>query len=262
MNLWRIVLLALWSCVLGEPEGSHYYHNKKFYFSSEIKIWTEAKDACAQMQGSLFVPKQNHQTQFVMDILEVSGSEAFWWTGVNDRSQESRYVDTFDREITYTNWFPGHPPDEYNEQPTKGEVYQDCVELRRAFSNKDSNGPIDVGQYYWNDVTCDATDRHYICEITLCGFGPVPEVECSDEMNSAYGCAIDNHMLHTSTETLDTLPGETQMTCFMRCLSHVSCQSVNFDSSALSCQLISVRAESLAELISAQTSVYLSTNLC
>ncbi|ELU14374.1 hypothetical protein CAPTEDRAFT_204299 [Capitella teleta] len=258
MSLRRIVLLAFLSSV----SGSHYYHNIAFHFSSEIKNWTEAKDACVQMQGSLFVPKQDERTQFVMGILEVSGSEAFWWTGVNDRSEESRYVDTFDREITYTNWFPGHPPDEYNKQPTKGEVSQDCVELRRVFSNRHTTGPTDVGQFYWNDVTCDTTDRHYICEIIICGFGPVPEVECSDEMNSAYGCAIDNHMLPTSTEIMYITSEETQMTCAMRCLSQIGCHSANYDSSELSCQLISVRAENLSELILAQQYVYLSTNLC
>ncbi|ELT89934.1 hypothetical protein CAPTEDRAFT_188690 [Capitella teleta] len=190
-----------------------------------------------------------------------------------------------ERKLRFSQLFAceGFPPDGYNAQPTVGDQTQDCVELRNTFYDSRIKGYSNAGRHYWNDATCSA-DKNFICKVkriengkpvfcpalmdqynvgAVSGFKGVPGVALSDDARSAYGCIIKRHEFSTTTEmVLKTVVGGTQVGCFMRCLSHVSCESANYDSSAHSCQLISVSAESLSELISAQESVYLSTDLC
>lgn len=54
----------------------------------------------------------------------------------------------------------------HNAQPTAGETSQDCVQLRREFTDGNSN-VADVGKFYWNDAVCSGlgTECYYICKI-------------------------------------------------------------------------------------------------
>lgn len=55
----------------------------------------------------------------------------------------------------------------HNAQPTASETTQDCVQLRRDFSEYYYGTLTEAGRFYWNDAQCSGygTDNNYICKI-------------------------------------------------------------------------------------------------
>ena len=66
------------------------------------------------------------------------------YIGLNDRSQEGKYVWNNGQEACYTNWMSGEPNDHNGAE--------DCVEALKI-----------NGKYVWNDIPCN-WHRYYVCE--------------------------------------------------------------------------------------------------
>ena len=144
---------------------------------SELKTWTEARDACHKLGGSLAsahtrtADTRLHRYLLRQSLLETGNSSTysygsyytpvFYWIGGNDIEVEGVYkwdALSTDAELTfppthapalsYSNWKKGEP----NDTPGwyEGTDTEDCVEM-----------DLDTGQ--WNDRTC-SQPQPYVCE--------------------------------------------------------------------------------------------------
>ena len=144
---------------------------------NELKMWTEARDACHLLGGSLAsahtrtADTRLHRYLLRQSLLETGNSSTYsygsydtpvaYWIGGNDIEVEGVYkwdALTTDAELTfppthapalsYSNWKKGEP----NDTPGwyEGTDTEDCVEI-----------DLDTGQ--WNDRTC-GQPQPYVCE--------------------------------------------------------------------------------------------------
>ncbi|KAJ8308591.1 hypothetical protein KUTeg_013465, partial [Tegillarca granosa] len=86
----------------------------------------------------------NFQHSSITSIISVTAGDAFW-IDANDFEQENVWVDYQGNALTYTNWGPHQPNNQYGTES--------CVVIRRDFNFN----------YKWSDNHCDE-EFYYICE--------------------------------------------------------------------------------------------------
>jgi len=130
----RAYFVALWlNCKRGEGEYEIVdWGDQRFCFWHTQCSWENALDFCESMGGSLAVPTDGAEQNFLV-------SEAFglladdWWTGANDIEDEGVWTDPNGVELTYLPWAPDQP---------NGNETQNCVVIDQNLGG------------FWNDKHC------------------------------------------------------------------------------------------------------------
>eukprot|EP00117_Sycon_ciliatum_P008894 scpid15029/ scgid11407/ Macrophage mannose receptor 1; C-type lectin domain family 13 member D; C-type lectin domain family 13 member D-like; Macrophage mannose receptor 1-like protein 1 len=127
------------------PNGAVYCY-KLVDTSSKRRSWTSARTACTS-SGKGFDLVSIHDHYEAAHVLQmVSKSTAYYfWTGLNDQSQEGGYVWSDGTPTDYVYWSNG--------QPNRYQGSQDCTMFYR-------------GSGRWNDNRCSYRSA-YICKYTL-----------------------------------------------------------------------------------------------
>nr|XP_004610536.1 unnamed protein product [Sorex araneus] len=126
-----------WSCcpMNWKPFGSNCY-----FFTSEIKNWTDSEKHCAGMQAHLLVVDSKEERDFINK--NVIKKHAYYF-GLSDlQNGHWEWVDETPYNHSATFWHPGEPNFDY----------EHCVVLE--FREK----------WGWNDISCNKS-QHSICEM-------------------------------------------------------------------------------------------------
>ncbi|XP_053376815.1 CD209 antigen-like protein D [Mercenaria mercenaria] len=123
-----------------------------YFFSPDIKSWTNSLAACGEIGGNLVEVNDVTENNFLLSKILPYNTEH--WIGLTDKEGNDTYVWISSGQIpTFTFWVD-HEPSHQWKMPENVFV-ENCV----FYSNKDND-------YMWNDYSCEA-ERHYICERTL-----------------------------------------------------------------------------------------------
>ncbi|XP_022341256.2 low affinity immunoglobulin epsilon Fc receptor-like [Crassostrea virginica] len=147
------------------PEHIHPAPNVKAYNGHcyefqlmQIVYWNRAEDDCNRKGGHLVEINSRGEQDFILSTLSFLrfGGDGVW-IGLNDVQQEGRYLWTTGDTLSYSNWGPGQPNNNYGKRRfILGHVEEDCVVMLYR----------DWG--HWNDVTCEAHFINpYICEYSI-----------------------------------------------------------------------------------------------
>ncbi|KAJ8321571.1 hypothetical protein KUTeg_000877 [Tegillarca granosa] len=138
-----LVGLVYGACPSGwEADGS-----KCYLISRDNETMPAALTICRFLQARLATVENKHVQDFLVKKLEepkYSAGDAFW-IDANDFEQENVWVDYQGNALTYTNWGPHQPNNQYGTES--------CVVIRRDFNFN----------YKWSDNHCDE-EFYYICE--------------------------------------------------------------------------------------------------
>jgi len=118
------------------------YGGKQYYFWHSICSWDDALNHCKYLGGTLAVPTNELEQNFVANKAnEILVNN--WWTGANDIGHEGTWTTPDNISLTYLPWGTGQPD---------GDNTQNCVAL-----DKDLN-------WLWNDLACS---EYYtsVCEL-------------------------------------------------------------------------------------------------
>jgi len=85
------------------------YNGHSYYRSTGSMTWTDAKQACINMNGHLVTIANASEQSFVFNTWP-SG-----WIGFTDESVEGTFVWVTGEPVNYTNWNPGEPNNAGNE---------------------------------------------------------------------------------------------------------------------------------------------------
>ncbi|XP_028418027.1 C3 and PZP-like alpha-2-macroglobulin domain-containing protein 8 isoform X1 [Dendronephthya gigantea] len=139
------------SCTATEcPEDWKKIDGLCFYISNDTaSSWNSARDDCRERGGHLTVPTNSEMNGIVLHAIQQRNIESVW-IGVY-RKYERKFYEVGGDEIFYHNW-------DYMEPNNVGGK-ENCVELRNLphFSKKGG----------WNDVPCNRSDLHYVCQRCL-----------------------------------------------------------------------------------------------
>ncbi len=130
----RAYFVALWlDCKRGEGDyeivdwGEH-----RFCFWHTQCSWENALDFCESMGGSLAVPTDEDEQNFLVDrAFEMLADN--WWIGANDIENEGVWTSPDGVELTYLPWADGQP---------NGDETQNCVVIDEHLEG------------FWNDKYC------------------------------------------------------------------------------------------------------------
>ena len=114
----------------------------------QSKNWYDARKFCLAHEAHLVDIDSTEENNFVLNLAK--GRVGQFWTGLNDRVEESHFVRSDGSAPRFLNWYDGEPNDLGGE---------DCVEVIMGYSNgKPFNGQ-------WNDRRCWYRQA-FICEKT------------------------------------------------------------------------------------------------
>ncbi|CAG0896179.1 unnamed protein product [Cyprideis torosa] len=115
---------------------------KCYYVRTEVKGWTEARDACRAEGFELATIESATENAFVFGLLSDCA-----WIGLNDRTTEGTYEWSDGSQSEYRNWNPGEP-----RALLSGE---DCVVMNCW----------NYGEH-WDDCEC-SVKFHYVCTLKI-----------------------------------------------------------------------------------------------
>ncbi|XP_038078467.1 macrophage mannose receptor 1-like [Patiria miniata] len=148
-----VVFLAatLLGSVSGQGCGGSWlqYGNMCYLVGAQNRFWTSAREACKDEHADLVVIPSADVNNFLQTAL--ASTQKVYWIGLWDRSQESSFEWVDGSPVTYTNWKPGEPNDDF--PISTGE---DCGEID---TRTGGNGK-------WNDQACVALN-YYICSRSI-----------------------------------------------------------------------------------------------
>nr|XP_006132086.1 C-type lectin domain family 4 member G isoform X1 [Pelodiscus sinensis] len=114
------------------------YAGTCYYFSTERKHWSYAKQACTDQGGQLIIIDNEQEQEFLAK--NAKGKQ--YWIGLHDINNEGTFIWVDNNPLSYSNWNRGEPNDYGG-----GE---DCVMMFRDGK--------------WNDMPCAASEEGWICE--------------------------------------------------------------------------------------------------
>ncbi|XP_044851128.1 C-type lectin domain family 4 member G-like [Mauremys mutica] len=109
-----------------------------YYFSTEHKYWSYAKQACKDQGATLIIIDNPQKQEFVTK--NANGKQ--YWIGLHDVSNEGTFIWVDDSSVSYSNWDRG--------EPNNFGSGEDCVMML-----KDGK---------WNDAPCVMNEVGWICE--------------------------------------------------------------------------------------------------
>ena len=110
---------------------------------SESKTWDAARAHCRTLGMDLAIVRSAADNAAIKAI--AGGSNWDVWIGLHDKTTENRWVWVDGSNAVYTNWEPGEPNNQGNE---------DCVHMRRIPSRPDGK---------WNDAPC-SLKLPFVCQ--------------------------------------------------------------------------------------------------
>ncbi|XP_018017012.1 macrophage mannose receptor 1 [Hyalella azteca] len=130
------------------PAGWKFFNEFCYYISSssELKNWSDARGSCADMYGSSLTSIMSEdENKFILDSIQDDYKNT--WIGLIalDNGSYTSWVDG--NLITYTNWYPGEPNNQFG--------LEDCVGMMYSYAG--------AGQGQWDDMPCDNIER-YVCK--------------------------------------------------------------------------------------------------
>ncbi|OWF40663.1 Perlucin-like protein [Mizuhopecten yessoensis] len=140
--------IALGLCNECPDEEWKRLENSCFFFSTEERSWTSARDFCHRISGVdayLVYILSETENDFVKDRLNTYNYEHFFHIGATDTGHEGVFSwDRTSMSLTYTNWSTDEPNQAGNE---------DCTEMN-------------PGTGTWNDIPCSESQR-FVCRMEL-----------------------------------------------------------------------------------------------
>ena len=92
-----------------------------------MQNYATANQTCKDIGGKLAEPRNQTTNEFFTDLANEKGIVYEYWIGINDISEEGKFVyESNGEQITWTNWGPGEP----NNAPPKRAG--DCVRLKEG----------------------------------------------------------------------------------------------------------------------------------
>ena len=87
-------------------------YNGKFYLLSNAGTWTQAQAQAVTLGGNLVTVNDAAENQFLVNTF---GSSEALWIGLTDEVTEGTFKWANGEAVTYTNWSPGQPDNDNNE---------------------------------------------------------------------------------------------------------------------------------------------------
>ncbi|XP_063417277.1 perlucin-like [Mytilus trossulus] len=138
-----VLMLKIQSDSLACPNGWLKNGNKCYFYSDELKTWTDAKISCEADEGMLVEVDSKCENDFI----KMSASMPNYWLGGTDQQKEGVWIWSHSQNVvTFSDW-DKEQPDNYNGN-------EHCLELWHY------NG------LYWNDYPCHEL-RRFVCEKDL-----------------------------------------------------------------------------------------------
>lgn len=129
-------------CESFDPPQQQQYNGHDYIFFEQRKNWVDAQYTCAQQGFSLVTVNDSAEEAWLKEQAPTFSA----WLGYSDRTTEGTWL-WEDGAPTYTNWRPGEPNNQNNE---------DC-----AVNNSGSTSSGPAGK--WNDIPCTEL-APFICE--------------------------------------------------------------------------------------------------
>ncbi len=145
------------------PRDAMHYRGHYYYAYSDVKTWTQAKEACEAVGGHLATITSAEEQQAVTEYLTELRSRSGYWLGATDQEKEGEWRWVTGENWSYENWDEAQPdnyvsPDNYS--PT-GQKDEDYLGIALGDRNWAGNG-------CWNDFsdnhTGSDTSLGYLCE--------------------------------------------------------------------------------------------------
>ncbi|KAK6969768.1 macrophage mannose receptor 1 [Biomphalaria glabrata] len=137
----RLPAGKIWGC----PGGWFGNRGYCYMFASYINgtTYSAANMFCASKGANLVSIRDDVENRFILSHVP-AGYNAGLWIGLNDISMENSFIWSDNSRVTYTNWSPGEPNNQNNE---------DCVTM--LYNGK------------WNDGQCDFPIRMAVCKMQM-----------------------------------------------------------------------------------------------
>lgn len=120
------------------------------YFLNPQQMTGSQAQAFAQTLGSNLVSVQSAaENACILSSLNALGQTGVIWIGFSDEVQEGNFVWYDQAPITYTNWAPGEPNQNGDE---------DCTQIYPGGANPGT----------WNDLSCGSANSKSVIEVNLC----------------------------------------------------------------------------------------------
>lgn len=146
------------------------------YFLNPQSMSGSQAQAFAQTLGTNLVSIQSQaENDCIMSALNSMGQSGIIWIGFSDEVTEGTFVWYDQSPVVYTNWAPGEPNNQGNE---------DCTQIY-------PNGT-------WNDLPCGSNNAQSIIEVNLC-----PVINAGNDMTI---CVGDTAFLSASNTILGSSP--------------------------------------------------------
>ncbi|CAG2195259.1 COLEC12 [Mytilus edulis] len=118
------------------------FESNCYFVSQDQKSWHNAKVYCEEQQSMLVEVISENENNFLKGKAEED--IAFYWIGATDIETEGVWIwDNSQTVVTFTNWFPGQPDNNHDNQ--------NCLQLVKKFG------------YKWDDFPCGRLHA-FICE--------------------------------------------------------------------------------------------------
>uniref|UniRef100_A0A8B9HSH5 C-type lectin domain-containing protein n=1 Tax=Astyanax mexicanus TaxID=7994 RepID=A0A8B9HSH5_ASTMX len=121
--------------------GWTYFHSGMYYYSTEKKTWSEARQNCKEKGADLVIINSEKEQRFIDEKFGQA------WIGLTDHGSEGVWKWVDGSSMTNGYWRRGEP---------NGVGDEDCVE---SGYNNEKN-------WSWNDLSC-TIERRWICERRL-----------------------------------------------------------------------------------------------
>ena len=95
------------------PSGAVSFNGHNYLFVNSAMTWTNAKKYCIAQGGHLATISNATENQFVFNL----GGQQSTWIGLTDEAVEGTFVSVTGEPVTYFNWNPGQPDNNFGGQP-------------------------------------------------------------------------------------------------------------------------------------------------
>ncbi len=165
MGLAVVMMVSLMPAAFAAtiPQDAMRYRGHYYYAYSDVKTWTQAKEACEAVGGHLATITSAEEQQKVTEYLTGLSNCSGYWLGATDQVEEGQWRWITGENWSYENWDEAQP-DNYvsadNVSPT-GQKDEDYLGVAIGERNWAGNGR-------WNDFadnhTGSDTALGYLCE--------------------------------------------------------------------------------------------------
>ena len=186
------------------PPGWYRYGESCYYIITSPLNWTDAKTACADLQGRLAVPRSEMEQSFIWNTyVNISHGTPphSLWIDCNDREEEGNWQQCplVDESAGYQNWKDGEPNDYGN-----GE---DCAIIHRDLVGK------------WEDRHCSGTYYAVCQQPAATSSTPAYCLHASPDGRISSRCLVGH--------VVKELPADGVVSCGKACRLEPRCRSFN-----------------------------------